>query len=156
MPVQDQFDQRIVPHICCTKGCVQDSIFTEAIWNGEFRRYSCPRTKKVLKGFSRLGGYINDIGVYNDSWEEHLWKLTNRMEFLGYQIGGDVITPSRDSLEKVRKTSRLTTKKQVKPCYRDHIPTFAVISIRLSYLLKKGKSKQVEWNEAQERALLKE
>ena len=42
--------------------------------------------------------------------------------------------------------------------YRDHIPTFAEISAPLSNLLKKGKSQQVQWNEAQERAysLLKE
>ena len=35
------------------------------------------------------------------------------MEFLGHQVGGDVITPSRDNLEKVRNTPRPTTKKQV-------------------------------------------
>ena len=27
------------------------------------------------------------------------------MEFLGHQIGGDVITPSSDNLEKIRKTN---------------------------------------------------
>ena len=42
--------------------------------------------------------------------------------------------------------------------YRDHIPAFAEISAPLSDLLKKGKSEQVQWNEAQEPAysLLKE
>ena len=35
---------------------------------------------------------------------------------------------------------------------RDHIPAFAKISAPLSDLLKKGKSEQVQWNEAQERA----
>ena len=79
--------------------------------------------------------------------------------FLDHQILGDVITPSSDNLEKVRKTSRPTTKKQVRSflgCYRDHIPAFAEISAPLSDLLKKGKSDQ--YNEAQERAysLLKE
>ena len=85
------------------------------------------------------------------------------MEFLGHQIGGDVIT--NDNLEKVRKTPRPTTKKQVRSFlvlvgnYRDHIPAFAEISAPLSDdLLKKGKSEQVQWNEAQERSfsLLKE
>ena len=48
------------------------------------------------------------------------------MEFLGHQVGGDVITPSRDNLEKVRNTPRPTTKKQVRSFlglvgyYRDH------------------------------------
>ena len=79
------------------------------------------------------------------------------MEFLGHQIGGDVITPSSDNLEQVRKTPRLTTKKQVRSFlglvgyYRNHIPAFAEIA-PLSDLLEKGKSEQVQRNEAQERA----
>ena len=36
--------------------------------------------------------------------------------------------------------------------YRDHIPAFEEISTLLSDLLKKGKSEQVQWNEAQEHA----
>ena len=62
------------------------------------------------------------------------------MEFLGHQIGGDVITLSSDNLEKVRKTPHLTTKKQVRSFqglvryYRDHIPVFSEISAPLSDL----------------------
>ena len=86
------------------------------------------------------------------------------MEFLGHQIWGDVITLSSDNLEKVRKTPRPTTKKQVRSFqglvgyYRDHIPVFAEISAQLSDFLKKGKSEQVQWSKAQEHAysLLKE
>ena len=86
------------------------------------------------------------------------------MEFLGHQVGGDVITPSRDNLEKVRNTPRPTTKKQVRSFlgligyYRDHIPAFAEISAPLTDLLKKGKAEHIQWSEAQERAysLLKE
>ena len=91
---------------------------------------------KVLKGLSGIGSYIYDIVIYSDSWEEHLdtskelfgrlreARITarptecllgaNRMEFLGHQIGGDVITPSNDNIEKIRKTPRPTTKKQVR------------------------------------------
>ena len=67
------------------------------------------------------------------------------MEFLGHQVGGDVITPSRDNLEKVRNTPRPTTKKQVRSFlglvgyYRDHIPAFAEISAPLTDLLRKVK-----------------
>ena len=86
------------------------------------------------------------------------------MEFLGHQVGGDVITPSRDNLEKVRNTPRPTTKKQVRSFlgligyYRDHIPAFAEISPPLTDLLEKGKAEHIQWSEAQERAysLLKE
>ena len=142
--------------------------------------------KKVLGELSGVSSYIDDIVIYSDSWEEHLSTLkelfgrlrrdritarpkkcllgANRMEFLGHQIGGDVITLSGDNLEKVWKSPRPTTKKQVRSFielvgyYRDHIPAFAEISVPLSDLLKKGKSEQVQWNEAQERAysLLKE
>ena len=133
--------------------------------------------KKVLEELSGVGSYIDDIGIYSDSWEEHLRTLkelfgrlrrakitarptkcllgANRMEFLGHQIGGDVITLSSDNLEQVRKTPRPTTKKQVRSFlglvsyYRDHIPAFAEISAPLSNLLKKGKSEQVKWCEAQ-------
>ena len=69
----------------------------------------------------------------------------SRMEFLGHEVRGDVITPSRDNLEKVRNT-----KKQVRSCflglvgyYRDHTPAFVKISAPLTDLLKKGKSKHI-------------
>ena len=90
--------------------------------------------KKVLDRLLGVGSYIDDIIIYSVSWEEHLRTLkelfgrlrraritarpmkcllgANRMEFLGYQIGGDVITLSNDNLEKVWKTPRPTTKKQ--------------------------------------------
>ena len=90
----------------------------------------------------------------------------SRMEFLGHQVGGDVITLSCDNLEKVRNTLRPTTKKQVSLIglmgligyYRDHIPAFAEISTPLTDLLKKGKAEHIQWSEAQKRAysLLKE
>ena len=82
----------------------------------------------------------------------------NRMQFLGHQTRGDVITPSISNLEKVQKTPHLATKKQVGSFlglvgyYRDHISAFAKISVPLSDLLKNGKSEQTQWNEAQERA----
>ena len=86
------------------------------------------------------------------------------MEFLGHEVGGDVITPSQDNLEKVRNNPRPTSKKQVRSFlgivgyYRDHIPAFAEISAPFTDLLKKGKSEHIQWSEGQERAysLLKE
>ena len=141
--------------------------------------------KKVLE-VSGVGSYIDDIVVFNDIWQEHLRKLkelfgrltrarikarpikclleANRMEILGHQIGGDVITLSRDNLEKVWKTSSPTTKKQVRSFlglvgyYRDHMPAFAEVTALLFDLLNKGKSEQIQWNKAQERdySLLKE
>ena len=125
--------------------------------------------KKVLKGLSGVGSYIDDIVIHSDSWEEHLRTLkelfgrlrraritaqptkyllgANRMEFLGHRKGDDVIN---DNLEKVRKTPRPTTKKQGRSFlglvgyYSDHIPAFAEISAPLSEILKKGVSEQVQ------------
>ena len=142
--------------------------------------------RKILEGMPGVGSYIDDIVIYSDSWEDHIKTLkelfsrlrkaritarptkcllgASRMEFLGHQVGGDIITPSRDNLEKVRNTPRPTTKKQVRSFlglvgyYRDHIPAFAEISAPLTDLLKKGKAEHIQWREAQERAysLLKE
>ena len=124
--------------------------------------------------------------IYSDSWEDHLRTLkklfgrvkkakitarrtkcllgASRMEFLGHQVGGDVITPSHDTLEKVKNTPGPTTKKQVRSFlglvgyYRDHIPAFAEISAPLTDLLKKGKAEHIQWSKAQEHeySLLKE
>ena len=142
--------------------------------------------RKILDGMPGVGSYVDDIVIYSDSWEDHIRTLkelfgrlrkaritarptkcllgASRMEFLGHQVGGDLITPSRDNLEKVRNTPRPTTKKQVRSFlglvgyYRDHIPAFAEISAPLTDLLKKGKAEHIPWSEAQERAysLLKE
>ena len=142
--------------------------------------------RKILEGMPGVGSYVDDIVIYSDNWEDHIKTLkelfgrlrkaritarptkcllgASRMEFLGHQVGGDVITPSRDNLEKVRNTPRPTTKKQVRSFlglvgyYRDHIPAFAEISAPLTDLLKKGKAEHIQWSEAQERAysLLKE
>ena len=124
--------------------------------------------RKILEGMTGVGSYIDDIVIYSDSWEDHLRTLkelfgrlrkaritarptkcllgASRMEFLGHQVRGDIITPSRDNLEKVRNTPRPTTNKQVRSFlglvgyYRDHIPAFAEISAPLTDLLKKGKA----------------
>ena len=139
--------------------------------------------RKILEGMPGVGSYIDHIVIYSDSWEDHIRTLkelfgrlrktarptkcllgASRMEFLGHQVRGDVITPSRDNLEKVGNTPRPTTKKQVRSFlglvgyYRDHIPAFAEILAPLTDLLKKGKAKHIQWSEAQERAysLLKE
>ena len=136
--------------------------------------------KKVLEGLSGVGSYSDDIVFYSDSWEEHFNTLkglfgrrrrariaarptkcllgANRMEFLGHQIGGDVITPSSDDLEKVRKTPRPTTKKQMRSFlglvgyYRDFFPTFAEISVPLRPTPSRKES-QNKYNEMKHRSV---
>ena len=139
--------------------------------------------RKILEGMPRVRSYTDDIVIFSDSWEDNLrtlkelfgrlrkaritarsikWLLgASRLEFLSHQVGGDVITLSR---EKVQNTPCPTTKKQVRSFlglvgyYRDHITAFAEISAPLTDLLKKGKAEHIQRSEAQERAysLLKE
>ena len=70
----------------------------------------------------------------------------NRMEFLGHQIGGDVITCSRegekDSTLDHRKASEIFPRIS-RVLLRDHKPAFAEISVPLSDLPRKVKSEQV-------------
>ena len=78
---------------------------------------------KILEGMPGVGSYIDNIVIYSDSWEDHLRMLeelfcrlrkamitvrptkclqgASRIEFLGHQVGGDVITPSHDNLERL-------------------------------------------------------
>ena len=105
--------------------------------------------RKILEGMPGVRSYIDDTVIYIERWEYHLRTLkelfgrlrkakcllrASRMEYLGHQVGGDVITLNLDNLEKIRNTPRPTTKKQVRSFlglvgyYRDHIPAFAEIS----------------------------
>ena len=168
--------KKYLSEIDLTKGYWQIPVAPEDVHKTAF---VTPDGHKILEGMPGVGSYIDDIVIYSDSWEDHIRMLkelfgrlrkaritvrptkcllrASRMEFLGHQVGGDVITPSCDNLEKVRNTPRPTTKKQVRSFlglvgyYRDHIPAFAEISAPLTDL-KKGKAEHIQWSEAQERA----
>ena len=136
-----------------------------AVWYGAFRRY--PR--QWTQGGSR--GNIRTYQKHITTLKEMFGRLrkaritarpttcllgADRMEFLGHQIGGDVITLSRGSLEKVsdhQQASEILSRAS-----KDHIPAFAEISAPLTDLLKKEKSEHIQWSEGQGRAysLLKE
>ena len=45
---------------------------------------------KILEGMPGVRSYIDDIVIYSDSWEDHLGA--SRMEFLGHEVKGAVIT----------------------------------------------------------------
>ena len=136
--------------------------------------------RRLLGDMEGVGCYIDDIIVYSDSWGTHMRtirdllnrlskaKITARptkclfgvskMEFLGHEVDGDHITPSRENLEKIRNIERPTTKKQVRSFlgltgyYRDLIPMFATIAAPLNDLLRKGQPEKIIWGEPQEKA----
>ena len=113
--------------------------------------------RKILEEMPGVRSYIDNIVIYSDSWEDHLRMLkelfgrvrkaqitsqptkcllgASRMEFLGHQVGGDIITPSRDDLEKIQNT-----RKQVRSFlglvgYYRYPIAFAEISAPLTDLL---------------------
>ena len=69
--------------------------------------------RNTLEGMPGVGSYIDDIVIYSASWEDHIRTLkelfgrlrkarntarptkcllgASRMEFLGHQVGGDVM-----------------------------------------------------------------
>ena len=85
---------------------------------------------------------------------------TKSVDFLGHLVGGEWITVNDENLEKIRHARRPTTKKEVRSFlgltnyYRDHIPSFAAISVPLSDLTKKGEPTRVQWGDPQEKAFV--
>ena len=124
-----------------------------AIWNGELRSYSSPRTEESFRGISGVVSYIDDIVLYNDSWEEHLRTLkellerrvritahptkcllgADRMEFLGHRIRCEVITPRKGTQnstadqQEASESYRITVFKSYHTqCYNSWNATIAV------------------------------
>ena len=115
-----------------------------------------PSGKKYLSKINLTKGYWQIEVAPEDVYIAVFVTPDGQYKFLRMPFGG---------LKKiVRDCQELTTKKQVRSFlglvgyYREHIPAFAEASAPLSDLLKKGKSEQVQWNEALEHAysLLKE
>ena len=132
--------------------------------------------REVLSGMSGVESYIDDLIVFSSDWKTYLRtleKLLKRLseadltarpskcifgassvEFLGHNVVYDWITPNDDNLDKIARAKRPVTKKEV--CsfcgllgyYRDYIPSFAIIAVRLTYLTKKGQPNFVEWGES--------
>ena len=98
--------------------------------------------KNVLGELSGVGSYIYDIVAYNDSWEEHLRTLKEMFS----RLRKARIKKQVSSFQAI--VSYYKTTSQHLPRSQRHCPTCSM----------KGKSEQVQWNEAQERAysLLKE
>ena len=124
--------------------------------------------------------YWDGILVHTRTWEEHLKTLrelfrrlaqagmmikpskcifgVDSIDFLGHQLQQGLIGLLEDNVDKIRKTPRPATKKQVRSFvglagyYRDFIPNFAVVAARLSDLTRKGQPSKVEWGDAQEKA----
>ena len=130
--------------------------------------------KKVLKdcdGFA--DSFIDDIGIYSDTFKDHLKHIRyvlqalrkaniaarptkccfgfSKLEFLGHIVGGGKIMPTQDKIKAILSFKPPTTKKQVRSFigligfYRKFIPNFSRYSAPITDLTKKGLPTKVKW-----------
>ena len=136
--------------------------------------------RKLTEGMKNIDHYIDDCLIYTDTWEEHLQVLEDflsrvraagltikpsksavgceKIDFLGHEVGDQVITLQEENVEKIVRAERPKTKKQVKSFlgltgyYRNFIPNYTAIAVPLIDLTRKKAPNQVEWSEPQEKA----
>lgn len=134
----------------------------------------------VLNGIKGASSYIDDILVHTNSWKDHLETLervllrlreahmtakpskcliaTRKAIFLGHRLKEGELEPGDDTLSKIRKAERPTTKKQVRSFlglagfYHNYIQDFASKAAPLTELTKKYKPNKVQWTEKEEEA----
>lgn len=130
--------------------------------------------KKVLHGHEEYAdAFIDDVGIFSDSWELHLDHLRTvfqvlrdsnltakpskcslgfaELEFLGHIAGNGKLKPVQDKVEAILKFPVPTTKKNVRSFlgligfYRKFIPKFSEIALPLTDLTKKNVPNKVKW-----------
>ncbi|CAC5405557.1 unnamed protein product [Mytilus coruscus] len=130
--------------------------------------------RKVLKdcdGFA--DSFIDDIGIYSDTFEDHLKHIRlvllalrksnvaarpkkccfgfSKLEFLGHIVGGGEIRPTQDKIQAIVDFKPPMTKKQVGSFigligfYRKFISNFSKYSASITDLTKKGLPNKVKW-----------
>ena len=136
--------------------------------------------RTILGDVENVESYVDDIIIYNQSWDVHLHTLntvlkllktanicikptkcifgTSSLEFLGHEINNGWTSLSDDNTAKIANASRPTTKKQVQAFlgltgyYREYIKDYSSIAASLTDLTRKGVSNKVPWNEQNETA----
>ncbi|XP_078244130.1 kelch-like protein 29 isoform X1 [Pogona vitticeps] len=129
---------------------------------------------QTLAGLSDFTvAYIDDIGIFSNTWEDHLIHLelvlqrlsaagltvkaskcqlgSPEIKYLGHMVGGGVIKPLEAKIEAVRDWPRPNTKKKVKSFlglvgyYRKFIPRFSEIAAPLTDLTRKKADDRIPW-----------
>ena len=119
--------------------------------------------------------YIDDVGFYSVTWEEHLsdlrevftWSKTaeltvklkkcqfgkKKMPLLGHIVGGGCIKPDPQKLETVRDYPQPTTKTEVRAfmdwrgAIEDFVPDYATTAAPLTSLIRKKLPDSITRNE---------
>ncbi|XP_078237133.1 uncharacterized protein LOC144584609 [Pogona vitticeps] len=129
---------------------------------------------QTLAGLSDFTvAYIDDIGIFSNTWEDHLIHLelvlqrlsaagltvkaskcqlgSPEIKYLGHMVGGGMIKPLEAKIEAVRDWPRPNTKKKVKSFlglvgyYRKFIPRFSEIAAPLTDLTRKKADDRIPW-----------
>ncbi|XP_078249909.1 uncharacterized protein LOC144589343 [Pogona vitticeps] len=129
---------------------------------------------QTLAGLSDFTvAYIDDIGIFSNTWEDHLIHLevvlqrlsaagltvkaskcqlgSPEIKYLGHMVGGGMIKPLEAKIEAVRDWPRPTTKRKVKSFlglvgyYRKFIPRFSEIAAPLTDLTRKKADDRIPW-----------
>ena len=135
--------------------------------------------RKLFGHLDKVETYFDDICVHTEDWETHIKTLRQVFEtlkeagftvkpgkmeigkksinFLGHRIGGGLLKPESDNVQKVLKLERPTTKKQVRSLvglisyYNKFIPNFSTLTAPLTDLTRKGQPNKIRWtNECQQ------
>ncbi|XP_078233573.1 uncharacterized protein LOC140707984 [Pogona vitticeps] len=129
---------------------------------------------QTLAGLSDFTvAYIDDIGIFSNTWEDHLIHLelvlqrlsaagltvkaskcqlgSPEIKYLGHMVGGGMIKPLEAKIEAVRDWPRPNTKKKVKSFLglvgydRKFIPRFSEIAAPLTDLTRKKADDRIPW-----------
>ena len=139
---------------------------------------------QTLQGLSDFTvAYIDDIGIFSNTWEDHLRHLevvlqrlsavgltvkaskcqlgSPEIKYLGHVVGGGIIKPLEAKVEAVRDWPRPNTKKRVRSFlgligyYRKFIPRFSEMAAPLTELTRKKTDDHIPWTSDCEEAFQK-
>lgn len=129
---------------------------------------------KVLDGLhSFVQCFIDDIGIYSETWDDHLQHLRvvfqrlrdaklsakpskccfgfDQLEFLGHVVGKGIVSPKQSKVQAIQKFPVPTTKKHVRSFlgtigfYRKFIPHFSELASPLFDLTRKKGCSKIVW-----------